>query len=64
MKTEFTYDQLSFLQTLDTALLLAIAKGKINVQTMARDELAARGVDKKGAWVGFDKAAFIHWVGQ
>lgn len=62
--SQFTYDQLSFLQSLPIALVAAIARGDIDVQQMAREELAARGVDENGAWVGFAAASRIHGVSQ
>lgn len=39
-----------------------IAKGKIDLQNRAKQELAARGVDEHGKWLGFDKAANHHGV--
>ncbi len=45
------------LQTLNTAILLTIINGTINVPAMARKELANRGLDGFGRWVGFIEAA-------
>jgi hypothetical protein len=45
-----------------TALLLAIAAGLIDPVLLARRELAGRGLDCDGAWVGFDRARQIHGV--
>ena len=53
---QFTYDQLSFLQTLTIPMVAAIARGDIDVQQLARKELASRGVDMSGKWIGFDAA--------
>jgi hypothetical protein len=47
-----------------TALLLSIESGSIDPITLARRELANRGVDRSGAWVGFPAAARIHLEGQ
>jgi hypothetical protein len=47
-----------------TALLLAVAAGRIDPVALARRELASRGVDRSGAWVGFPAAARIHLEGQ
>lgn len=44
------------------ALLLAIAASLIDPVALARRELANRGLDADGAWVGFDRAAQIHGV--
>ena len=44
------------LQTFDTDLLSAIARGEIDVGPLARAELANRGLNGAGRWVGFDKA--------
>ncbi|MFO7697898.1 MAG: hypothetical protein R6X16_12185 [Anaerolineae bacterium] len=43
-----------------TSLLLAIADGLIDPVALARRQLADRGLDSDGAWVGFDRAAQIH----
>jgi hypothetical protein len=48
--------------TTATALLLAIAAGLIDPVALARRELASRGLDADGTWVGFDRAAQIHGV--
>ena len=44
------------LQTLDTRFLLAIHHGDVDVQALARRELANRGIDGSGRWVGFAQA--------
>jgi len=46
-----------------TDLLLAIAAGELDVQDLVRDALIARGVNKDGKWVGFDRSAEIFKVG-
>lgn len=43
-----------------TTLLLAIGYGMIDPVRLAADELANRGLDRNGAWVGFDCAREIH----
>jgi hypothetical protein len=45
-----------------TALLLAIAASLIDPVALAREQLASRGLDADGEWVGFDRAAQIHGV--
>lgn len=49
-------------QTFEGSLLAEIAKGEINAQEFAAREMAARGVDKNLAWVGFERAAEIWGV--
>jgi hypothetical protein len=44
------------LQTFDTRFLLAIHQGDVDVVALARRELAMRGLDGSGRWVGFAKA--------
>lgn len=43
----------------DTSLLLKIANGDLDAMALVKKELANRGIDKNGAWAGFDKAAKI-----
>ena len=40
-----------------TALLVAAAAGAIDLLEMAKQELASRGFDQEGKWVGFASAA-------
>lgn len=47
------------LRPLPTELLLAMAKGEVDIQAIAAQLIADRGLDEKGKWVGFDKAAEI-----
>lgn len=59
---EFTVDEIGFIQIALTKVLAAVARGEIDLNRLAREELASRGLDQNGAWVGFDKAAKIHNV--
>ena len=59
---EFTVDELGFIQIALTKVLAAAARGDIDLNRLAREELASRGLDKDGQWVGFDRAAKIHNV--
>lgn len=43
-------------QTTDTALLVAAACGAISLRALVMNELAIRGRDMNGDWVGFEKA--------
>jgi hypothetical protein len=47
-------------QLLSSRALAALATGDVSAREMARRELAARGHDLKGRWVGFRLAAEIH----
>ena len=47
------------LQPFPTELLLAMAKGEVDVEAIAARLVADRGLDKDGKWVGFDKAAEV-----
>lgn len=43
-----------------TDLLLAVVNGLVDPGLLARRELANRGLDQDGAWVGFPRAREIH----
>ena len=58
----FTVDDLGFIQLALTEVLAAVARGELDLNKLAREELAARGLDQHGHWVGFEKAAEIHQV--
>lgn len=47
------------LQPLPTELLLAMAKGEVDSQAIAAQLMAGRGLDERGKWVGFEKAAEV-----
>ncbi len=59
---QFTVDELGFIQTALAKVLAAAARGEIDLNRLAREELAARGLDMQGVWVGFDRAKQIHNV--
>lgn len=56
---EFTVDEAGFIQTADTKVLAAVARGEIDLNQIAREELASRGLDDQGRWVGFDQARAV-----
>ena len=60
----FTTDELGFIQTGPTALLAAAARGELDLNRLARVELASRGLDRDGVWVGFERAREIHGFGR
>ena len=59
---EFTIDEVGFIQIALTKVLAAVARGELDLNRLAREELAARGQDRQGVWVGFDVAKTIHEV--
>jgi len=56
----FSVDEIGFIQIADAKVLAAVARGKIDLNRIAREELAARGLGLHGEWVGFQKARTIH----
>ena len=44
------------IQTISADVLAALVSGKVDVHTLLRAELAARGLDCSGQWVGFAAA--------
>ena len=61
---QFTVDEVGFIQIALTKVLAAVARGELDLNQLAREELANRGLDKNGAWVGFDRANQIHLGAQ
>lgn len=58
--TTFTVDELGFIQLALNKVLVAVANGELDLNNLARKELANRGLDKQGNWVGFAQAKQIH----
>ncbi|MBE0568410.1 MAG: hypothetical protein IH577_01880 [Deltaproteobacteria bacterium] len=56
----FTVDEIGFIQIAETRVLAAIARGEIDLNRIAREELANRGLGLRGEWVGFQAARKIH----
>lgn len=46
-----------YIQTIPADVLAAAARGEIDLNALARQELASRGLDLSGKWIGFAKAA-------
>lgn len=57
MSTELVDALRDHIQTFSVDLLVAIARGDVDAVAAARRELAARGLDLTGKWVGFPAAA-------
>lgn len=49
-------DDAYILQVAHLDLLVAAASGKVDLNALARETLASRGLGRKGEWVGFDRA--------
>ena len=45
-----------------TQLLTEALKGEFDIKYLIRRELANRGLDKEGKWIGFDKAKKLHKI--
>jgi len=45
-----------------TQLLTEALKGEFDITYLIRKQLADRGLDKGGKWVGFDKAKELHQI--
>lgn len=58
----FTVDEIGFIQIAPAKVLAAVARGDIDLNRIAKEELAARGLDMRGDWVGFQKARQIHGI--
>ena len=52
----FPVDELGFIQTALTRVLAAVSRGELDLNRLAREELASRGLDQDGMWVGFERA--------
>ena len=61
-RNEFTVDEVGFIQIALTKVLAAAARGELDLNRLAREELASRGLDDQGVWVGFNRAKQIHNV--
>lgn len=60
----FARDQVdeNVLQTASTSMLSRAAAGELDLNLLARFELANRGFDLAGKWIGFKAAAKLHGV--
>ena len=55
-----TLDQLGVVQLFDMAVLSAVAKGQLDLNRLAVETLADRGLDRDGHWIGFGEARKHH----
>lgn len=51
-----TPDQIDFLHGAPLGVLVATANGEVDLNRLAHQELANRGYDRLGVWVGFKQA--------
>jgi len=56
----FTVDEVGFIQIAHAKVLAAVVRGEIDLNLIAREELASRGLGLKGEWVGFERARKLH----
>lgn len=56
---EFTIDEVGFIQLATSKVLVAVVRGELDLNRLAREELAARGQDSNGVWVGFKRAKIL-----
>lgn len=54
-KGDFTIDEIEFMQCATVKILIAASVGVLDLNLLAKQELASRGLDQKGQWVGFDR---------
>jgi hypothetical protein len=55
----FTVDEIGPIQLMLVKVLVAAAAGEIDLNRLAREELAERGLDASGVWVGFNRAKML-----
>jgi len=48
------------LQVIHADILASAARGELDLNALARRELASRGLDQNGQWVGFREAERLH----
>ena len=58
----FTVDETGFIQIAAIKVLAAVARGELDLNRLAKEELAARGLNEQGNWIGFDAAKKHHKV--
>lgn len=53
---KFAIDELQFVQTVPVRVLVAVTRMELDLNLLAREELAKRGYDQSGVWIGFLRA--------
>lgn len=60
IKDRLNEEDRGWVQLCRTAMLLEVAAGRLDMQKLAHEELAARGVGLTGHWIGFEAARHMH----
>lgn len=55
-KLDYDADKFGDIHCLSTDVLAGVAKGEIDLNQIAINHLAGRGLDENGQWIGFDEA--------
>ena len=50
-------DEIGFIHAVPASVLVEVTAGRVDLNRLAREELANRGYDQDGVWVGFKAAA-------
>ena len=53
---KFAVDELQFIQAVPVRVLVAVTRMELDLNLLAREELANRGYDESGVWVGLWRA--------
>jgi hypothetical protein len=61
---KFSVVEIGFIQIAQSRVLAAVAHGELDLNLIAREELAMRGQDENGNWVGFHQAEAILLKGK
>lgn len=59
MNAKPTTDEMLSIQVLPISVLVAAATQQLDLNALAREELASRGLDVSGKWIGFKKASAL-----
>lgn len=60
----FSVDEIGFIQIAPAKVLAAVARGEIDLNRIAREEMASRGLGLSGEWAGFEAARRIHGLDE
>ena len=55
-KIIYDADKFGDIQCMNTEVLCMVARGEVDLNQIAINHLASRGLDENGKWIGFDKA--------
>jgi len=53
---KFAVDELQFIQSVPVRVLVAVTCMELDLNLLAREELASRGYNESGVWVGLRRA--------